>query len=322
VGDVEAIMQHASVSARLRVVNGARPEIGREDIAVAARERTRRDLGKFARRIESRYTWDDLVLPEHVTRTLTDFYTAIRNRAQVYEGWGYGKKHVRGRGLSSIFWGESGTGKTMSAEVIALSLGVDLYQVDLATVVSKWVGETERNISQIFDASEGGDSILFFDEADALFGKRTEVKDAKDRYANIEVSYLLQRIETFDGIVILASNLRGHIDTAFLRRFQYGMFFPRPSEEARARIWRNMFPPMVPLDRVEPEHLAAEFDDLTGGQIKMVAIGAALLAAGEDRPVSMAHIKRAYETEREKMQRVVRTDVPARREEPLRIDML
>ncbi|MCC6994172.1 MAG: ATP-binding protein [Deltaproteobacteria bacterium] len=305
VGDVDAIVHHASVAARLRAGPKKKPVVGADDMWGAARERTRRDLGKFARRVESRYTWEDLVLPRDVMRRVFDLYTACINRARVFEDWGYAKKHLRGRGMCALFLGESGTGKTMSAEVMAHSLNVDLYQVEISAVVSKWIGETERNLSQLFDATEGSDSILFFDEADALFGKRTEVKESKDRYANMEVSYLLQRIEAYDGIVILASNLRSHIDTAFLRRFQYGISFPKPDEVARLAIWQRVFPDEVPIKDVDLEYLATRYEDLSGGQIKMVALGASLLAAGQNSPVTMKIIERAHDNEMHKLNRLV-----------------
>lgn len=304
IGDADAIVKQAVNLARLRSQPGTIAEIQADDLWQAARERTRRDLGKFARRIETRYEWEDLVLPEDVREMLTDFYVAALNRARVYDDWGYGRKHVRGRGLTALFSGESGTGKTMSAEVLARSLNVDLYQVDLAAVVSKWIGETERNLSQIFDATEGSDSILFFDEADSLFGKRTEVKDSKDRYANMEVSYLLQRVEAYDGIVILASNLRSSIDTAFLRRFQFGITFPKPDAGGRLDIWRRAFPPEVPRLQIDYRGLAEKYEELSGGQIRMIAIGASLLAAGENSAVTMEHIFRSYANEMSKMQRL------------------
>jgi hypothetical protein len=308
VGDIEAVVRNASTSARLRARiesgNGKRGTILAEDLFQAARERTRHDLGKFAKRVVSRYDWDDLVLPPDVIRIIRDFQIAAVNRARVFENWGYGRKNVRGRGLSALFSGPPGTGKSMSAEVIARTLNVDLYQIDISTVVSKWIGETERNLGQIFDATEGSDAILFFDEADALFGRRTDVKESKDRYSNMEVSYLLQRIESYDGIVILASNLRSHIDEAFLRRFSFGITFPQPNYEARLAIWRKIITAETPTLNLSLEKLATDYE-MSGGQIKTVALNAAMLASGERSPLTMTHLQRSYDNEMGKMQKLV-----------------
>ncbi len=232
--EVRAIVSAASQDARLRALTEKQtPAITIGDLRHAAREKTHRDVGKFATLVESKYTWDDLVLPDDIKPMLLDICNSAKRRALVYEEWGYADKHARGLGLCSVFSGESGTGKTMSAEVIANELGVNMYQVNISTVVSKWLGETERHLAQIFDATENSDSILFFDEADALFGKRTEVNESKDRYANVEISYLLQRIEQYSGIVILSTNLRSNMDEAFLRRLQFGVQFPMPEVNGR-----------------------------------------------------------------------------------------
>ena len=304
--EIPAIISQAAADARLRtLVGGQAAVLTVDDVKRAAREKTHRDVGKFARLVTSRYQWDDLVLPPDIHAQLWDIYVSAKKRAFVYEEWGYSRKHIRGLSLAMLFSGESGTGKTMAAEVLANALGLNLYQVDIASVVSKWIGETERHLSEIFDATENSDSILFFDEADALFGKRTEVNESKDRYANIEVSYLLQRIESYGGIVILSSNFRSNVDPAFLRRIQFGMQFPMPDAEARSRIWRGVFPDKVPLDGIDFDVLAHDFADLSGGQIRLIAVGAAMLAAGEDKAVAMSHVRRAYTTERLKMLRVV-----------------
>ena len=305
-GDVDAIVQRAVVEARLRgLEDDEAPVIRAVDLWSAARDQTKRDMGNFAQLVESNYTWNDLVLPTEVKDQLEDFFNAARRRAHVFEDWGYAKKHVRGMGLSAMFSGSSGTGKTMSAEVVANMLNVNMYRVDLSAVISKWIGETERNLSQIFDTTEGSDSILFFDEADSLFGKRTQVTDSKDRYANMETSYLLQRIETYDGICILSTNLRSNIDEAFLRRLSFGIDFPMPDREGRVEIWRKVFPEETPLDGVDVDLLAERYDRLSGGQIRMIAIGASMLAAGSDSAVTLRHIHRAFVNEMHKVQRLV-----------------
>src|SRR5262249_933951 len=313
--EVRSIVGQAAADVRVRVATqNATPVIDSSTLRHAAREKTHRDVGKFARLVSSNYTWADLVLPDDIKVILQDFCNSARRRARVYDDWGYAKKHARGPGLVALFSGESGTGKTRSAEVIAADVGVNMYKVDLSAVISKWVGETERHLGQIFDSTENSDSILFFDEADAIFGKRTEVSDSKDRYANIEVSYLLQRVEEYSGIVILSSNLRSAIDEAFLRRMQFGIQFPMPDLDGRREIWRRAFPGEVPLDKgVDFDFLAKEYDELSGGQIKIVAMGAAMLAAGTDTTVTLKHLQRAFENEMIKMQRVLKNDVPGMR---------
>lgn len=306
-GDIHAIVNHAALQSQLRAMeDDEATEIRAEDLWAAGRDQTKRDISKFAHLVRSRYSWDDLVLPDNVKHQLMDFFRAAKTRAHVFEDWGYAKKHVRGLGLCAMFSGESGTGKTMSAEVIANMLNVNMYRIDLSAVVSKWVGETERNLAEIFQATEHSDSIVFFDEADSLFGKRTEVSDSKDRYANIEVSYLLQRIETYDGIVILSTNLRSNIDQAFLRRIQYGINFEMPNAACRAVIWAKVFPEEVPLGKgVDFEVLAERYTDLSGGQIRMIAVGASMLAAGYESDVTLEVIHRSFIHEMHKVQRLV-----------------
>lgn len=304
--EISAIVKQAASDARLRsLVEGVEPTVTADDMQRAAREKTYRDVGKFARLVTSHYRWKDLILPADVKQQLADIYISAKKRAYVYEEWGYKDKHARGLSLAVMFSGESGTGKTMAAEVLATELGVNLYQVDLSSVVSKWVGETERHLQQIFDATENSDSVLFFDEADSLFGKRTQVNESKDRYANIEVSYLLQRIENYSGIVVLSTNLRSNIDKAFLRRLQYGIRFPKPDQLARKKIWMGAFPPTAPIDMLDYEELSNRWEDLSGGQIRLIAVGAAMLAAGEGKPLDMTFVERAYNNERDKMLRVV-----------------
>ena len=224
----------ASVAEAARLTTDADPQ-GALDLWDAARERARRDPGELARRVEPRARWDDLVLPERQKSLLRDIAAQVQNRWRVHDHWGFAQKSSRGLGLCALFIGQSGTGKTMAAEVLAGTLGLDLYQIDLSSVVSKYIGETEKNLRRLFDAAEGGGAVLFFDEADALFGKRSEVKDSHDRYANIEVSYLLQRMEAYRGLAILATNMKGALDHAFLRRIRFVVEFPFPDASDRAR---------------------------------------------------------------------------------------
>jgi hypothetical protein len=257
----------------------------------ACRERARPRLDNLAQRIETTATWDDLVLPEQQLRVLNDITAHVRQRAKVYEQWGFAAKGARGLGISALFAGASGTGKTMAAEVLANELHLDLYRIDLSAVVSKYIGETEKNLRRLFDAAEGGGAILLFDEADTLFGKRSEVKDSHDRYANIEVSYLLQRMETYRGLAILTTNLKHALDTAFLRRIRFVVQFPFPDTAQRAMIWRRIFPRATPTEALEVERLAQL--NITGGNIRNIALNAAFLAADADEPVRMAHLLRA-----------------------------
>lgn len=306
-GDIHDIVRHAIVLSELKALKNSSPAVlTSENLWDAGREQTRRDIGRFATLVRSNYTWDDLVLPDEIKEQLLDFYSAACNRAFVYEKWGFGQKHMRGLGLCAIFAGDSGTGKTMAAEVMANMLKVNMYRIDVSMVASKWLGETERNLSEIFSSTESSDSILFFDEAESLFSKRTDSKDARDRYANMETGYMLQRIETYDGIVILSTNLRGNIDKAFLRRMQFGITFEPPDELMRRKLWKKAFPSKTPLDsRVNFADLAKTYENLTGGQIRLIAIGAAMIAATDGTPVTTACIHRAFMAEMHKQQNLV-----------------
>ena len=283
--------------------------VQREDLFASCRAQTAGALDGLARRIESIYTWDDLVLPQQVKQQLRSLEHWVRYRHVVYGEWGYGQRVMLGQGLAVLFSGPSGTGKTMAAGIMARNLELDLYRIDLSTVVSKYIGETEKNLSRIFAAAETANAILFFDEADALFGKRSDVKDAHDRYANIEVSYLLQRMETYDGVAILATNFRQNLDQAFARRLQINVEFPFPQASDRERIWRQLLPSSVPqATDVDLVYLASQFD-LTGGSIKNSVLTAAFAAAAEGSSVAMRHLVRAVSLELSKMdQPVVRTD--------------
>ena len=259
----------------------------------AARAQSDSGLGRLAVKVAVRQGWDDLVLPAATLRQVREVAAAVRHRHVVYGEWGFGERVVSGRGLKVLFAGASGTGKTMTAGVIAADLGLDLYRIDLAGVVSKYIGETEKNLDRIFNAARSSNAILFFDEADALFGKRSEVKDAHDRYANIEVAYLLQKMEEHDGAVILASNLSKNIDAAFSRRMHYVVEFPMPDETYRERLWRSMFPASAPLGPcVDFKFLARQFH-LAGGDIRNVALDAAFLAAQDGRVITMRQLVQA-----------------------------
>ena len=265
------------------------------------RLRARTRLDTLAQRIESRVEWDDLILPDAELATLRTIAAQLRQRATVYERWGFAAKSARGLGITALFSGPSGTGKTMAAEVLSAALRLDLYRIDLASVVSKYIGETEKNLRQVFDAAEQSGTILLFDEADALFGKRSEVKDSHDRYANIEVSYLLQRMEAYRGLAILTSNMRTALDPAFLRRLRFSVQFPFPDAAQRQRIWRNAFPAMTPTAALDFARLAQL--RIAGGNIRSIALNAAFLAADAGEPVRMSHLLAAARSEYAKLER-------------------
>jgi hypothetical protein len=241
--------------------------------------RSRAQLDKLAQRIEPKATWDDLVLPDDEKNLLRQITSQVRQRSIVIEEWGFDQQTSRGLGLSILFAGESGTGKTMAAEVMANELQLNLYRIDLSSVVDKYIGETEKRLRQLFDEAENGGVILFFDEADALFGKRSEVKDSHDRYANIEINYLLQRMESFSRLAILASNMKSLLDNAFLRRLRFIVNFPYPGPAERKLIWQRVFPRETPLGDLDYNWLARL--NLTGGNIHTVALNAAFLAANQ-----------------------------------------
>lgn len=257
----------------------------------------------LARRLDCRAGWDDLVLPAAQTAMLHELAAQAANRYTVYEDWGFAVSGSRGLGLTALFAGPSGTGKTLAAEVIAAELRLDLYRIDLSATVSKWLGETEKNLARIFDAAEAGGAILLFDEADALFGKRSEVKDSRDRYANVEVSYLLQRMEAYRGLAILTTNQREALDTAFLRRLRFVVTFPLPDVAQRHAIWQRAFPAATPVDGLRPDKLARL--SVTGGTIRNIALNAAFSAAAEKQPVRMTHLLAAARSEAAKSDRSV-----------------
>ncbi|CAD5108373.1 AAA family ATPase [Zestomonas carbonaria] len=272
-----------------------------EQLWDACRREARRDLDQLAQRVDSHAGWDDLVLPEPALASLRTLAAQVRQRTRVYRDWGFAARGARGLGISALFVGGSGTGKTLAAEVLAGELRLDLYRIDLAALVSKYIGETEKNLARLFAAAERSGAILLFDEADALFGKRSEVRDSHDRYANLEVSYLLQRIETYRGLAILTSNLKQSIDNAFQRRLRFIVQFPFPDAEARGAIWARVFPADTPLAGLDLGKLARL--SLSGGHIRNLALNAAFLAADEDRPVSMRHLRCAAEAEFAKLEK-------------------
>jgi hypothetical protein len=283
--DIAAVVASARLSAGTK---GATLRLA--DIEAACREFAGAELAGLAQRLSPRYGWDDIVLAADQLRQLHEIEAAARSRQRVLVDWGFGRKLSRGRGLSALFSGASGTGKTMAAEIIAGRLGFDLYTVDLAAVVSKYIGETEKNLSKIFEAAEATGTVLFFDEADALFGKRSEVKDAHDRYANIEVSYLLQRMETHDGLIVLATNLKRNLDEALLRRLSFSVDFAFPGPDERSRIWRRVVPEEAPLAADVDWELLGERFPLAGGSIRTAALNAAYQAAAGGEPIGMRHL--------------------------------
>lgn len=264
---------------------------------------TRPQLDTLAQRLYPKAIWEDIVLPPEETNLLQQIADQVRQRRKVYQEWGFENRMNRGLGISALFAGESGTGKTMAAEVIANDLRLNLYRIDLSAVVSKYIGETEKNLRRLFDAAEDGGTILFFDEADALFGKRSEVKDSHDRYANIEINYLLQRMEGFKGLAILATNMRNALDNAFVRRLRFIVTFQFPSPVERQKIWQRAFPNAVPKENLDFARLAKL--NLTGGSIHNVALNSAFLAAQQESPVTMPLVLQAARTEFRKLERPI-----------------
>ena len=268
----------------------------------ALREHSRGGRGTLAQRIDSGTTLDDLVLPNAQKSLLRDIGRQLQHRRRVYREWGFATRSSRGLGLAALFAGESGTGKTMAAEAIASAAGLDLYRIDLASTVSKYIGETEKNLKKIFDAAEASGAVLLFDEADALFGKRSEVKDSHDRYANIETAYLLQRIEAYRGLAILTTNMKGALDRAFLRRIRFVVQFPFPDEAARGELWQRQFPKQAPLAADIRWDALARLH-LTGGHIRSVALNAAFMAAHDGGAIAQRHLAVAAHAELAKLER-------------------
>ncbi len=258
-------------------------------------------LENLAERIVSRSTWDDLVLPASQTQILRQLVAQVSHRMKVYETWGFSSQGRRGLGVSALFAGASGTGKTLAAQVLACELRLDLYRIDLSAVVSKYIGETPKNLNQVFDAAEEGGVLLLFDEADALFGKRSDVKESHDRYANIEVGYLLQRMESYQGLAILTTNLKSAVDPAFQRRLRFTVNFPFPDAAQRESIWQRIFPAQTPTQNLDVKKLAQL--NMAGGNIRNIALNAAFLAAEAGESVGMAHLAKAAQLEAFKIER-------------------
>lgn len=280
-----------------------RAAVTHADLFAAAQAQTGYDLRELAEPITPRATWDDIVLPDDARDQLRELCDRVDLRERVLDGWRFNEHLSRGTGTSALFSGPSGTGKTMAAEIIAHTLGLALYRVDLSSIVSKYIGETEKNLNRIFAAAQN--EILFFDEADALFGKRSEVRDSHDRYANIEISYLLQKMEAFEGVAILATNLQQNLDSAFMRRFAFVVHFPFPDSASRRRIWDGIWPEAVPLaPDVNLDFMAAQFA-VSGGSIKNIALAAAFLARAAESPVTMTHLLNATRREYQKIGKVL-----------------
>jgi len=276
-----------------------------EDVEAACRAQAQHRLGALARKVETRHRWEDIVLAPQQSATLLQMAATVRQRPTVYGDWGFDQKLAMGKGVIALFTGPPGTGKTMAAGILARELSLDLYKVEISSVVSKYIGETEKNLEQIFSEAQDSDAVLFFDEADALFGKRSDVSDARDRYANIEIAYLLQRTEEYDGMVILASNLRNNIDEAFVRRLHFAVEFPFPEETERLSIWRRGFPDRAPRDPdLDLPFLARQFK-LAGGSIRNATLAAAFLAAEEGVNIGMRHLVLGVAHELQKIGKLV-----------------
>ncbi|OPX90946.1 MAG: ATP-dependent zinc metalloprotease FtsH [Pelotomaculum sp. PtaB.Bin104] len=281
--------------------SGASGQIKIEELYKACYAQVRHNLGDKASRVQSRYGWDDIVLPPEQIKQLQNACNQVKYRHIVYGKWGFEEKLSYGKGLCVLFSGPPGTGKTMSAQVMAKELYLELYKIDLSQVVSKYIGETEKNLQQIFQEAQLSNAILFFDETDALFGKRSEVRDSHDRYANIETAYLLQKIEEYEGVTILATNFIQNIDEAFMRRFNFIIEFPFPDKQYREKIWKSIFPEEAPLsDDIDFEFIASKFE-VAGGNIKNIAVSSAFLAADASEPIGMKHIVAAAKYELNKI---------------------
>jgi hypothetical protein len=298
--DIDAISHTARTQAAETL---GEPVALKDRLWSACLDRTRPQLARLADKLDAKATWEQIVLPATETAMLRQIAAQVQSRAKVYDDWGFRARMNRGLGVSALFAGDSGTGKTMAAEVLANELRLDLYRIDLSAVVSKYIGETEKNLRQVFDAAENGGAILLFDEADALFGKRSEVKDSHDRYANIEIDYLLQRMEGFSGLAILATNMKSALDIAFMRRLRFIVNFPYPGAAERRRMWERVFPADTPVGVLDHERLARL--SLTGGNIHSIALNAAFMAAQAGTPVTMNLLLEAGRMEFRKLDRPV-----------------
>ena len=304
----EVITQFRFDPERIRsVARAVREKSVEEEVEKAlwreCRVESRALLKELAECIEPKARWDDLVLPSEHLQTLGEIAAQVRQRMKVYQSWGFAARNDRGLGITALFAGPSGTGKTLAAEVLANDLQLDLHRIDLSQVVSKYIGDTEKNLRAVFDAAEQTGAVLLFDEADALFGKRSEVRDSHDRYANIEVSYLLQRMEAYRGLAILTTNKRGSLDPAFLRRLRFVITFPFPDGPQRAKIWARIFPPETPVQDLDVLKLARL--NVAGGNIRNIALNAAFLAADLGEPVQMSHLLRTARSECNKIEKQI-----------------
>ena len=278
------------------------------DLYSTCRLQSNRKLVTLAQKITPHYKWDDIVLPSDRMEQLKEICNYVKYRSLVYDKWGFDSTLSMGKGLNALFAGPSGTGKTMAAEIMAGELGLDLYKIDLSSVVTKYIGETEKNLARIFAEAETSNSILFFDEADALFGRRSEVRDSHDRYSNIEISYLLQKMEEYVGVVILATNFRRNMDDAFVRRMHFAIEFPFPNENDRRRIWKQIWPDDMPrTPELDLDFMAGRFE-VAGGSIRNIALAAAFLAADDGRVINISHPIRATQREYQKMGKVMMGD--------------
>lgn len=283
-------------------------ELNRAALNEAAYSQTAHKLGEHATLIYARHTWDQLVLGEEERQMLRRACDQVRYKHIVYDQWGFDQRLAYGKGVSMLFAGPPGTGKTMAAQVVANDLGIEMYKVDLSQVVSKYIGETEKNLNEVFNEAKKSNVILFFDETDAILGKRTEVKDSHDKNANLETAYLLQKMEEYDGITVMTTNYKENIDSAFFRRISYVIHFALPDAGARKSIWKGIFPARTPLDEgVDFDYLSRQFE-LSGGSIKNIAVAAAFMAAAQDVPVSMGHIVRAVKYEMAKQGKIMRRE--------------
>ncbi len=301
-GQIHAACRAARTHAELHGRDAA--TLTTTDFQAAARAQSNQSLSRRAQKVDTVFSWADLVVPPRTLQQLREVCAAEKYRSFIFAEWGFDRRLMQGKGLNILFCGPSGTGKTMSAGIVARELALDLYKIDLSSVISKYIGETEKHLSEIFREAQSSNAILFFDEADAVFGKRSEVKDAHDRYANVEIAYLLQKMEEYEGVVILATNFRKNIDDAFTRRIQYIVEFPFPEAKYRERIWRGMIPSCAPLAKdVDFGFLARQFE-LTGGNIRNAVLVAAFLAAEEGGELRMEHFVLATARELQKLGKV------------------
>lgn len=295
------LIKRAGAAARARA-GGA--ELRQEDVLSGIRETLDGRLGDLARRLRVTQTWDDIVLPDEQADAVEDLVARAQQRHRVYDEWGFAAKVGRGLGIAALFSGPPGTGKTMVAGLIAEALRLEIYQADMSKLVSKWIGETEKNLAELFDAAEAGHAILLFDEADSLFGKRTDVKSSNDRHANFETNFLLQRLESFTGICFMTSNHESNIDPAFHRRLSFHVRFSVPEQGEHAALWRAMLPAAAPVDPgVDFDELARRFT-MTGGYIKNATLRAAFMASQNQGRITMSHLMRAARLEYEAMGKI------------------